>query len=163
MWDDVFDSRIVTPGPSFIRFLTLLRQTLTVLAKEPIMTSTGLFQPKYQLRSYQDQENLVANELSSQLPNYHAKVRLLTGEHTIKTRPAPSLISERAVEARIRAIKQRMLNQGYTTPAQEVEESVRKRHELLRSRPGSDTQMPLNTNGRRQGRQKPPRTEADDR
>src|SRR5262249_18527513 len=98
------------------------------------------------------------NELS-QLPNYTAKVKLLTGEHTLKTRPAPALVSEREVEARIRAIKERMLRQGYTTPAQEVEETGRKRHELLRSRPASDAQLPLNTNGRRQGRQKPPRTE----
>src|SRR5207248_11426053 len=116
---------------AFVRMLKAIRATLQILAKEPLMTDTGLYQPKYQLRTYQDQENLVANELS-QLPNYTAKVRLLTGEHTIKTRPAPPLVSEREVEARIRAIKERMLRQGYTMPAASVEEEVRKRHELLR-------------------------------
>jgi hypothetical protein len=109
---------------------------------------TGQFQPKYQLRTYADQENLVANELS-QLPNYTAKIRLLSGEHTIKTRPAPPLVSEVEVEARIRAIKERMQRLGYTTPAEAVEEEVRKRHELLRRRPDDDAPPPIRANGRR--------------
>jgi hypothetical protein len=114
---------------------------------------TGQFQPKYQLRTYSDQENLVANELS-QLQNFHAKVRLLSGEHTIKTRPALPLVSEREVEARIRAIKERMLRQGYTTPAAAVDEAVRKRHEQLRQRP-PEVLPPTQPTGRR-GRVKPP-------
>ena len=106
---------------------------------------------------------MVANEVS-QLPNYTTKVRILTKEHMIKTRPAPSLVSEREVEARIRSIKERMLRQGYTKSAAAVEEEVRKRHESLRQRPAADAQLPNNTNGRRQGRQKPPpRTETGDR
>jgi hypothetical protein len=133
---------------AFIRMHTALRQTLGVLAKDPLLTDTELFQPKYQLRSYQDQENLVSNELSL-LPNYTAKVRLLSGEHTIKTRPAPRLVPEQEVEARIRAIKERMLRQGYTTPAAEVEEEVRKRHELLRRRPDDDAPPPIHANSRR--------------
>ena len=144
-----------TPGPALIELLTLLRQSLEVLAKEPLLTDTGLYQPKYQLRTYADQENLVANELS-QLPNYTAKVRLLTGEHTIRTNPAPKLLSEPEVQARIRAIKERMLLQGYTTAAQAVDEAVSKRHEALRARPASDAPPPTHTNGRRNGRQKPP-------
>jgi hypothetical protein len=144
-----------TPGPSFIEMLTLLRQTMEVLAKEPLLTDTGLYQPKYQNRTYADQENLIANELS-QHPNFHAKVRLLTGEHTIKTRPVPALISEREVQERIQAIKERMLLQGYTTLAQAVDEEVRKRHELLRQRPASDAPPPPHTNGNRRGRPKPP-------
>jgi hypothetical protein len=149
-WDSVTRSRMVYPGPSFVRMLTSLRQTLEVLCKEPLMTDTGLFQPKYQLRTYSDQENMVANELS-QLPNYTAKVRLLSGEHLIKTNPAPSLLPEQEVEARIQAIKERMLRDGVTIPAAAVEEAVRKRHEALRSRPPGNGPQ-----GNGTGRVKPP-------
>jgi len=147
---------LMHPGPAFIALLTLLRQTFEVLAKEPLMTATGLYQPKYRLRSYQDQENLVANTLSSQLPNYHAKVRLLTREHTIKTRPAPALVSEQEVDARIQAIKERMLLQGYTRAAQAIEEEVAKRHEALLQRP-PEVVPPIHT-GRRNNRKQPPQT-----
>jgi Type IV secretory system Conjugative DNA transfer len=140
---------------AFIRMYTALRQTLGVLAKEPLLTDTGLFQPKYHLRSYKDQENLVANELS-QLPNYTAKIRLLSGEHTITTRPAPVMVSEQEVEARIKAIKQRMLRDGVTRPALEIEEAVRKRHETLRQRPASDAPPSDHPTGKRHSRNKPP-------
>jgi hypothetical protein len=137
---------------AFVRMLTAIRETLAVLAKDPILVDTGQFQPKYQLRSYADQENLVANSLSSQLPNYTARVKLLTGEHTIKTRPAPRLVSEREVEERIQAIKQRMLREGYTKSAEAIEEEVRKRHEALRARPDDDNPPPLHSNERRRPR-----------
>src|SRR5262249_1738954 len=111
---------------------------------------------KYRQRTYQDQENLVANTLSSQLPNFNAKVRLLTTEHTIKMRPAPQLVSEQEVEARIQAIKQRMLTLGFTRAAQAVDEEVAKRHELLRQRPPGVV-PPIHTTGRRNTRgNKPP-------
>jgi len=139
---------------AFTRMLKALRATLQILAKEPLMTDTGLYQPKYMLRSYQDQENLVANTLS-QLPNYTARVRLLTGEHTIKTRPAPPLVSEREVETRIRCIKERILREGVTRSALAIEEEVAKRHEALRARPASDTPPPTANTGRR-GRGKVP-------
>ena len=119
------------------------------------MTETGLFQPKYQLRSYQDQENLVANELS-QHPNFHAKVRLLTGEHTITTRPAPPLVSEREVDERIRTIKERMMLEGSTKSAAAVEEEVAKRHALLRRRPGGDEPKQPHPDGNKRGRTKLP-------
>jgi hypothetical protein len=146
----IFESKATREArvAAFIRMHKAIRETLAVLARDPILVDTGQFQPKYQLRSYQDQENLVANDLS-QLPNYTAKVRLLTGEHTIKTRPAPPLVSEGEVEERIRAIKQRMLSQGYTVPAAAVEEEVRKRHEALRARPDDDAPPPLHSNSRR--------------
>jgi hypothetical protein len=151
----IFDSRATVEArvSAFIRMHTALRQTLAVLAKDPILVDTGQFQPKYQLRTYQDQENLVANELS-QLGNYTAKVRLLSGEHTIRTNPAPKLVSEPEVEARIRAIKERMLRDGVTLPAAAIEEQVRKRHELLRQRP-PDVPPSTPTNARR-GRVRPP-------
>jgi hypothetical protein len=147
-WQRLFMRVPSPPPPSFVRMLKALRQAMALLAKEPLRTDTGLFQPKYQLRTYQDQENLVANELS-QLPNYHAKVRLLTTEYTIRTNPAPPLISEREVEARIRTIKERMAVDGVTLPAAAIEEQVRKRHELLRQRPPSDDPPPTQTTGRR--------------
>jgi len=143
-WRETVDKRVF----AFVRMLKAIRETMAILAKDPILVDTGQFQPKYQLRTYSDQENLVANDLS-QLPNYTAKVRLLTGEHTIKTRPAPPLVSEGEVEERIRAIKQRMLSQGYTVPAAAVEEEVRKRHEALRARPDDDAPPPLHSNSRR--------------
>jgi hypothetical protein len=66
-------------------------------------------------------------------------VRLLSGEHVIKTHPAPVLLPEHEVEVRIKTIKARMLQEGYTTPAAAVEEAVHKRHEALRSRPAGQT------------------------
>ena len=154
----IFQSRATVERrvTAFLRVLRALRATMAILAKAPLMTDTGLFQPKYQLRSYADQENQVANALS-QLPNYTARVKLLTGEHLIKTRPGPSLISDQEVEARIRAIKQRMLREGYTKPAAAIDEEVRKRHELLRRRPGGDgPQPPDHPNGNKRRRPKPP-------
>jgi hypothetical protein len=151
----IFESKAAREATvaAFIRMHTAIRQTLAVLAADPILVDTGQFQPKYQFRSYQDQENMVANELS-QLPNYHAKVRLLSGDHTIKMRPAPPLVSEQELEARIRSIKERMLREGITKPAAAVEEEVRKRHELLRQRP-PDVLPPTQPTGRR-GRVNPP-------
>ena len=131
----------------FVRMLRAVRETLVVLAKDPILVDTGQYQPKYQLRTYADQENLVANDLS-RLPNYTAKVRLLSGEHTIRTNPAPKLVSELEVEARIRAIKERMLREGFTTPAAVVDEEVRKRQELLRRRPDDDAPPPIRATSR---------------
>ena len=160
----IFDMKATVAArvSAFIRMHTALRETLAVLAKDPILVDTGQFQPKYQLRTYADQENLVANELS-QLQNFTAKVRLLSGEHTIRTNPPPPLVTDREVEERIRAIKQRMLRDGLTKDAAAIEEEVRKRHELLRQRPASDAPPPPHTNGRRNGRQKPmPRSASDD-
>jgi len=141
----------VTP---FVRMLKAIRETMAVLATDPILVDTGQFQPKYQLRSYADQENQVANELS-QLPNYTAKVRILTSEHTIRTRPAPPLVPEQEVEARIRAIKERMIREGVTLPAAVIEEEVRKRHEMLRARPPGVV-PPIRAAGRNSRGKQPP-------
>jgi hypothetical protein len=138
-----------------VSMLTELRYTMQILAKNPILVDTGQMVPKYQLRSYQDQENAIANELS-QLQNYHAKVRTLTGEHTIRTRPAPELLSDNQVQARITAIKANMRSQGITRDYREVAEEIAKRHEQLRQRPQSDAPPRSSTNGRRRYRQKPP-------
>jgi Type IV secretion-system coupling protein DNA-binding domain len=146
----IFDSKATREArvAAFVRMLKSIREAMAILARDPILVDTGQFQPKYQLRTYSDQENLVANALS-QLPNYHAKARLLSGEHTIKTRPAPSVVFEQEVAARIRAIKERMLRDGVTKPAAAIEEEVRKRHEALRQRPPGEAPPPKHTNGRR--------------
>ena len=67
----------------------------------------------------------------------------------IKTNPAPPLLPEHEIEARIRAIKERMLREGVTKPAAVIEEEVRKRHETLRQRPPGDTPPPLHDSGNR--------------
>lgn len=130
-WDSVLSYRIVTPGPSFVRMLTALRQTISILSREPIMVSTGQFQPKYQQRTYADMLGQIANELS-QLPNYHAKVKLLAGEHVIKTFPPPKGIPERQIQERIARIKGQNRFLGITRPAAEIADEVRKRHDRLR-------------------------------
>jgi hypothetical protein len=131
-WDSVLSYRIVTPGPSFVRMLTTLRQTMAILAlpHEQILVATGQYQPKYQQRTYADMLGQIANELS-QLPNYHAKVKLLAGEHTIKTFPPPKGIPERQIQKRIARIKHQNRFLGITRPAAEIAEEVRKRHERL--------------------------------
>jgi hypothetical protein len=150
MWDSraTIEARVA----AYVRMQRSLRAAMQALAQNPILVDTGLFQPKYQLRTYQDQENMVANELS-QLPNYTAKVRLLSGEHTIKTNPATPLRPEHEVEARIKTIKARMLREGITVPTAAVEEAVRKRHEALRARPAGNGAQ---TTGNNQGRPKQP-------
>jgi hypothetical protein len=150
-----------TPGPSLIELVTTLRQSLGVLSSAPLLTDTGLFQPKYQLRTYIDQENLIANELST-LPNYTARVKLPTGEHTIRLSPAPAMVSEPELAARIHVIKERMLREGYTVKATTIEEAVAKRHEALRARPASDTPPPKRSSGRRNNTNKKPPPSPDD-
>jgi hypothetical protein len=131
-WDSVLSYRIVTPGPSCVRMLTTLRQTMAILAQEPILVDTGQYQPKYQQRTYADMENQIANDLS-QLQNFTARVKLVTGEeHVIRTHPAPQGLSVQALAGRISAIKDRMNALGYTRYAPEVEKDVRDRHERLR-------------------------------
>jgi hypothetical protein len=138
---------------AIVSMLTELRYCMGVLAAHPVLVDTGQYVPQYRKRTYADQENLIANELS-QMPNYHAKVRVLTSEHTIRTNPPTKLLSEAEIDERIRAIKQRMLREGYTKSAAAVEEEVSKRHEALRQRP-ADVSPPTPGNGRR-GRVKPP-------
>jgi hypothetical protein len=136
--------------------ITELRYCIGVLATEdPILVDTGKYVPQMRQRIYQDQENLVANELS-QLPNYQARVKILTREHVIKTHPAPPLRTEREIDERIQAIKQRMLLTGICKPYQEVEAEIRERHALLRERAEANIPPPLPThsNGRRNPRGK---------
>jgi hypothetical protein len=141
---------------AIVTMIRELRYCMQALARDPLLTtSTGEYVQKYKQRTYQDQANLIANELS-QLPRYTAKVRLPTGEHTIVTSPPPALLSEREIDERIRAIKQRMLFFGITKPYKEVQKEIELRHAKLRECPDDVPPPPTRSNRRRNnGRVKP--------
>ena len=115
--------------------------------------------PRYKLRTFADQQNAIANELSQQ-ENYLARVKTLKGEHTIRTNPLSTLLTDVELAERIGDIKRRMREQGLCRPAHEVEEEVRLRHEQLRER--NDAPPPSHTNGtnRRRVTGHDPRTHA---
>jgi hypothetical protein len=137
--------------------ITELRYCLEALARDQVLVDTDQFTLQYRQRTFADVEAECAN-LLSQLPNFHAKVRLLTREHTIKTPPPPTLLPDEQVQERIRAIKQRMLFLGITKPYKEIEREIQLRHAKLREVPRADVPPPSSpTNGRRKnGRVKPP-------
>jgi hypothetical protein len=94
-------------------------------------------------------------------PNHQARVKLLSGEHVVKTLPPPPSLPEHEIQARISAIKQQMRLTGITKPYQEVEQEIKERQEKLRERPQSDAPPHSHTNGTnrrppRRLRQKPP-------
>jgi type IV secretion system coupling TraD/TrwB family protein len=145
--------------------LTDLRYVLSVLSEHPILVDTGQYVPQYRQRTYQDQENLIANELST-LPRYTARVRLISGrEHTIHTLPAPKMQSEQEIDERIASIKQRMLFFGICKPYAKVQAEIDLRQARWHQRAEADIPPPppLHTNGRRRNsRQKPPERPKDD-
>jgi hypothetical protein len=153
--DSVFISRVTTPGPSFIAMLKSLRETMGILANEPVMVDTGQYRPVFRQRTYADMTGEIANSLSQQ-DNYIARVKTLRGEHTIRTNPLHTHMTDVELTQRIGDIKRRMREQGLCRPAQEVEEEVRLRHEQLRQR--NDAPPPSHTTGtnRRRYRPRPP-------
>jgi hypothetical protein len=142
-----------------VSMLTELRYCLRVLASNPILVDTGQQVPRYKLRTFADQQNAIANDLSQQ-GNYRARVKTLTGEHTIRTHPLTTTLTEAQLAQRIGEIKRRMREQGLCRPAHEVEAEVRIRHERLRQR--NDGPPPPHTNGtnRRRYRPRPPAAHA---
>ena len=124
------------------RMLTTVRQTMAILAKEPILVDTGQYQAKYSQRTYADMTNQLANELSA-LPNFHARVKFVTsGEQVIKTKHLPPPVSGAALAGRLQQIKREMWAQGYTRYYKEVEKEIRERHEALRGNTASDEPPP---------------------
>jgi hypothetical protein len=135
-----------------VSMLTELRYTIQVLAHNPILVDTGQQVPRYKLRTFADQQNAIANDLSQQ-ENYVARVKTLRGEHTIRTNPLSTLMTDVELAERIGDIKRRMREQGLCRPADEVEEEVRLRHEQLRQR--NDAPPPSHTNGTNRRRYRP--------
>jgi hypothetical protein len=139
-WESLVKSRMVTPGPSFLRMLTVLREVMAILSKDPVLIDTGKYQPKYQMRLYSDMAGEVSNYLANQA-NYCAKVKIVnSGEYTIKTKPAPQGLTGDALTERIEAVKRHMLALGYTRHYTDVIEEMRKRTEYLLGL--GDTQPP---------------------
>lgn len=122
-----------------------LRYCLGALAKAPILVDTGQYQAKYQNRTFADMENEISRDLTQQ-QNFHAKVKLLTGEYTIRTKPAPETLTANALTERIDAIKKHMRTLGYTRHYLEVEREIRDRQERLH---GIIAEPPPATNGHR--------------
>jgi Type IV secretory system Conjugative DNA transfer len=154
-FSDVFYSlRIPERGRLFVQMLTKLRQTMAILVQEPILVDTGRYQHKYQQRTYADMENEIANALSTQ-PNFHAKVKLLAGEHVIRTSPPLQGLTGERLTDRIRGIKQQMRSPtfGYCKHYREVEREIRERQEQWR-REGDSGESPP-----RQRRKPPPTVE----
>jgi hypothetical protein len=144
---------------SVVSLLTELRYCIRSLANEPILVDTGQYQPVYRQRTYADMEGEIANSLSQQ-ENYIARVKTLRGEHTIRTKPLTTTLTEAQLAERIAEIQMRMREQGLCKPAHEVEVEVRLRHERLRER--HDAPPPTHTAGtnRRRYRPRPAGTQA---
>jgi hypothetical protein len=126
--------------------LRILRQTMEVLAKEPILVDTGQYRPRVQMqnRSFTDMEGEIANFLAMQ-GNFQARVRLRSGEYVIRTKPAPETLSGDALTERIQAIKKHMRTLGITRHYTEVEAEIRERQ--LRLLGISEDTQPFTTNG----------------
>jgi len=116
---------------ALVSLLTQLRACMRVLASSPIMVDTGFMVPKYQLRSVADQQNYNANFLTQQ-ELFHARVKTLHGESTIRLSPPRESMRPELVKERISYIKQRMRERAVTRPAADIAEELRKRHEFLR-------------------------------
>jgi len=146
-----------SPATKFITMLRSLRSAMAVLAERPLMVDTGLYKDVLRPRTYSDTQAEIGNFLANQ-PNHQARVKLLSGEHVVKTLPPPASLPEHEIQARISAIKQRMLLDGISKPVALVEAEIRERQEKLRDRPQSEAPPPSSTTGRppRRLRQKPP-------
>ena len=144
------------PATKFITMLRSLRSAMAVLAERPLMVDTGLYKDVLRPRTYSDTQAEIGNFLANQ-PNHQARVKLLSGEHVVKTLPPPDSLPEHEIQARIRAIKQSMRLAGISKPVALVEAEIRERQEKLRERPPNDA-PPSSTTGRppRRLRQKPP-------
>jgi hypothetical protein len=143
-----------------ILMLTELRACMQILSASPVMVDTGHMVPKYQLRTVTDQQNFNANSMSQQEP-FHARVKTLHGEFTVRLTPPLEAMRSELVQERIDYIKQRMRERGVIRPAAEAAEEMRKRHELLREQAPSAPPSRTSTNTRR-ARQRPRRDDIDE-
>jgi hypothetical protein len=81
-----------------------------------------------QPRLYSDVQGEIENSLVT-MPPYHARCRFVTGEHVVKMFPAPQGLTGGRLEERILQIKRQNRFVGYTRPAAEIDEELRKRRE----------------------------------
>jgi hypothetical protein len=144
-----------------VQMLTEFKYVLTVLSENPVMVDTGQLVPKYQLRSVSDQQNFNANSLSQQAL-FHARVKTLHGEFTIRLSPPDEPMRAELVQERIDYIKQRMRERGVTRPAADVAEELRKRHELLREQ-ANDAPPSRSSTATRRPRSKPRRDDREEK
>lgn len=124
-----------------ITFLQALRHILHILAREPIMDSSGQTEPIYDKpRTYADVENEIASTLAN-LPKFTARVKILgiddkPSEITMQTLTPERGIGKVALQERIQRIREQNTQNGYIRSRQEVEEELRKRQEFAAASPG---------------------------
>jgi hypothetical protein len=116
---------------ALVNMITDLRYSMAILAENPILVDTGQYQPKYQNRAFADMENQIARDLTNQ-PNFQAKVKLLSGEHTIQTKDTPPGLTGLQLAERIAQV-QAQTRKNYCKPRLEVEEEIRERQERWRN------------------------------
>jgi hypothetical protein len=119
-----------------VNMINELRYAMAILAENPILVDTGQYQPKYQNRPYADMENQIARDLTQQ-PNFQAKVKLLAGEHVIRTKDSPPGLTGPQLAERIAHI-QAQTRKNYCKPRLEVEKEIRARQEKWRSGASED-------------------------
>jgi hypothetical protein len=130
-WDRLSSRHLLSPGEAFVRMLRSLRQVMQILSNEPLLTETGVYQPRLQQRTFADLQGEIENALVT-LPPYHCRVRQVSGEHVVKTHPAHRGLAGRQLQDRMTRIQRQMRFLGYTRPAAEIDEEIRKRHDWLR-------------------------------
>ena len=115
-----------------VKMITELRYTMDKLAERSILVDTGQYKPKCQNRTFADMENEIARDLT-QMPLYHARVKLVEGEAEIKTvDPLPD-INESNLDLRITLLQRQMIQLGYCRDYKDVEKEIRERQERWRS------------------------------
>jgi hypothetical protein len=132
-WDFLNPDRVVVVqrAAAFLRMLRSFRAVMEILATQPILVDTGEHPQRYKPHSYADAAAEVANSLA-RMENYTCRVKLLSGEHVIRTHPAPQGVSGEALTARLQAVKERMFERGLCRDVWDVEKEVAERHEALR-------------------------------
>jgi hypothetical protein len=121
---------------ALVNMVTELRYTMATLAQYPILVDTGQYQPKYQNQTFADMENEISRDLTQQ-PNFQAKVKLLSGEHVIRTKDSPPGLTGSPLAERIARI-QAQTRKNYCKPRAEVEKEIRARQEKWRSGTSED-------------------------
>ncbi len=122
-YSDVVEER----ARAFLALLKRLREVLTILAKEPLTTATGVSVPKYRERTYADREAELQNELSSRLPPFHARVKVLSEECVVRIVRAPKGLSGNAFEARVERIRHQMRFLGVTRASSAIDREMARR------------------------------------